>query len=308
MWNKHAKNFHLENLSEIEVDTEKEESVSGVSDTRLSEAYSKFLDGNFEGAKKQLKSEKPWLREYILSYFQSVDHFSYSSIKTKPYDFLKAQIVKMPFVSSAADFGSNVHKALEKILLKQAKPEDFSGDVRRAVDNGLSALEDLEKEFPGLHVVGTEVKVDVSLNSIVQYEPDDLIFTVKIDALFKHDSGYLMVDWKTDRDDGRSSEHKRQLSVYKKVYSIGENIPEDEITTCVIFIALRERINTGKFERSIDIGTRNPFPTFEKHLQKILGWRKDPNTFIEDLLDPLLHKETDELFLAIKEKLANDST
>ena len=74
---------------------------------------------------------------------------------------------------------------------------------------------------------------------------------------------------------------------------------------CNLYLALRERINTGKFERSIDIGTRNPFPTFEKHLQKILGWRKDPNTFIEDLLDPLLHKETDELFLAIKEELAD---
>ena len=156
--------------------------------------------------------------------------------------------------------------------------------------------------------MGTEVPFDVPLKSIVQYEHDDLIFTGKIDVLFKHDSGYLLVDWKTDRDEEGSSKHKRQLSVYKKAYSKRDNIPEDKITTCVIFIALRERINTGKFGRSIAIGTRNPFPTFERHLQKILGWRKDPNAFIEDLLDPLLHKETDELFLAIKEKLANDST
>ena len=115
-----------------------------------------------------------------------------------------------------------------------------------------------------------------------------------------------MVDWKTDQDDGRSSEHKRQLSVYKKAYSKRDNIPEDKITTCVIFIALRERVNTGNFGRSIAIGTRDTFSKFEEHLQKVLGWRKDPNTFIEDLLDPLLHKETDELFLAIKEKLVND--
>ena len=275
---------------------------------RLTDAYSLFVSGNLTEAEKHLKDKKPWLKEYIFSYFENIDHFSYSSTKTDSYKFLMQNIVKLPFISGPTDFGSDVHNALEKILLKQAKPEDFSGDIRRAVDNGMSSLEELEKKFPGLQVVGTEVKVDVSLNSIVQYEHDDLIFTVKIDALFKHDSGYLMVDWKTDRDDGRSSEHKRQLSVYKKVYSKGENVPEDEITTCVIFIALRERINTGKFERSINIGTRNPFPTFEKHLQKILGWRKDPNTFIEDLLDPLLHKETDELFLAIKEKLANDST
>ena len=36
---KHAKNFHLENLSEIEVDTEKDELVSSVLNKRLSEAY-----------------------------------------------------------------------------------------------------------------------------------------------------------------------------------------------------------------------------------------------------------------------------
>ena len=304
---KSAPFFHIQNLSEFEVDpTPKEEQITSVVNKRLTDAYSLFVSGNLTEAEKHLKDKEPWLKQYILSYFENVDHFSWSSVKTDSYKFLMSNIVKLPFISGPTDFGSDVHNALEKILLKQAKPEDFSGDIRRAIDNGISALEELEKKFPGLEVVGTEVTVDVPLNSIVQYEHDDLVFTVKIDVLFKHDSGYLMVDWKTDRDDGRSSEHKRQLSVYKKVYSKHKNIPEDEITTCVIFLAIRERINTGKFERSINIGTRNPFPTFEKHLQKILGWRKDPNTFIEDILDPLLHKETDELFLAIKEELTTD--
>ena len=300
--------FYVQDASEFEVDpTAKEEQITSVVNKRLTDAYSLFVSGKFAEAEEHLKGEEPWLKEYIFSYFENIDHFSYSSTKTDSYKFLMSNIVKLPFISGPTDFGNDVHKALEKILKKQAKPKDFSGETRRAIDNGLSALKDLEKQFPGLQVEGTEVKVDVPLNSIVQYEHDDLIFTGKIDVLFKHNSGYLLVDWKTDRDDGRSSEHKRQLSVYKKAYSKRDNIPEDKITTCVIFVAKRERINTGKFERSIAIGDRNPFPTFEKHLQKILGWRKDPNTFIEDLLDPLLHKETDELFLAIKEKLADDS-
>ena len=305
---KSAPFFYVQDASEFEVDpTAKEEQITAVVNKRLTDAYSLFVSGKLAEAEEHLKAEEPWLKEYIFSYFENVDHFSYSSTKTDSYKFLMKNIVKLPFISGPTDFGNNVHKALEKILLKQAKPEDFTDDVQLAVNNGLSALKDLEKQFPGLQVEGTEVKVDVPLNSIVQYEHDDLIFTGKIDVLFKHNSGYLMVDWKTDQDDGRSSEHKRQLSVYKKAYSKSDNIPEDKITTCVIFVSKRERINTGKFEWSIHIGTRNPFPTFEKHLQKILGWRKDPNTFIEDLLDPLLHKETDELFLAIKEKLADDS-
>ncbi len=225
---KSAPFFYVQDASEFEVDpTAKEEQITAVVNKRLTDAYSLFVSGKLAEAEEHLKAEEPWLKEYIFSYFENVDHFSYSSTKTDSYKFLMKNIVKLPFISGPTDFGNNVHKALEKILLKQAKPEDFTDDVQLAVNNGLSALKDLEKQFPGLQVEGTEVKVDVPLNSIVQYEHDDLIFTGKIDVLFKHNSGYLMVDWKTDRDDGRSSEHKRQLSVYKKVYSKHKNIPED---------------------------------------------------------------------------------
>ena len=300
---RHAKNFHLENLSEIEVDTEKDELVSSVLNNRLSEAYSKFLAGKFPEAEKQLKSEKPWLREYILSYFQSVDHFSYSSIKTKPYDFLKAQIVKMPFVSSAADFGSNVHKALEKIIMDKAKLEDFPDDQQKAIKNGQAAIEKLKNDYPGLTIEATEKHQLMPIKSLTNYnEKDSLMFKGFIDAVFKHDSGYILVDWKTSKK--ISSEHKRQLAVYKKMYSKLENVPEDKITTCVIYVSLTGNVNTGRNDWSIEIGTRDVFPTFEKHLQQVLGWRKDPDKFIEKLL---AETATDSLHQAILDKLADNS-
>lgn len=300
---KHAKNFHLENLSEIEVDTEKDELVSSVLNNRLSEAYSKFLAGKFPEAEKQLKSEKPWLREYILSYFQSVDHFSYSSIKTKPYDFLKAQIVKMPFFSPAADFGSNVHKALEKIIMDKAKLEDFPDDQQKAIKNGQAAIEKLKNDYPGLTIEATEKHQLMPIKSLTNYnEKDSLMFKGFIDAVFKHDSGYILVDWKTSKK--ISSEHKRQLAVYKKMYSKLENVPEDKITTCVIYVSLTGNVNTGRNDWSIEIGTRDVFPTFEKHLQQVLGWRKDPDKFIEELL---AETATDSLHQAILDKLADNS-
>ena len=152
----------------------------------------------------------------------------------------------------------------------------------------------------------TEKHQLIPIKSLTNYnEKDSLMFKGFIDAVYKHDSGYILVDWKTSNK--KDSGHKRQLAVYKKMYSILEKVPEYKITTCVIYIDLTGNVNTGRNDWSIETGTRDVFPTFEKHLQKILGWRKDPNTFIEDILDPLLHKETDELFLAIKEKLADDS-
>ena len=95
-----------------------------------------------------------------------------------------------------------------------------------------------------------------------------------------------------------------QLAVYKKMYSKLENVPEDKITTCVIYIDLTGNVNTGRNDWSIEIGTRDVFPTFEKHLQLVLGWRKDPNKFIEELL---AETATDSLHQAILDKLVDNS-
>ena len=86
--------------------------------------------------------------------------------------------------------------------------------------------------------------------------------------------------------------------------SILEKIPEEEITTCVVFIAIRGVINTGKFDKEISIGTRKVFPTFEGHLQKVLAWKKDPQSFIDALL---AEKNEEELYLAVKEKLTKSN-
>ena len=77
---------------------------------------------------------------------------------------------------------------------------------------------------------------DIPIKSLTNYnEKDSLMFKLdKIDAVYKHDSGYILVDWKTSKK--ISSEHKRQLAVYKKMYSKLENVPEDKITTCVIYV------------------------------------------------------------------------
>ena len=149
------------------------------------------------------------------------------------------------------------------------------------------------------------------IKSLTNYnEKDSLMFKGFIDAVFKHDSGYILVDWKTSKK--ISSDHKRQLAVYKKMYSKLENVPEDQITTCVIFIALRETVNTGKFGWKVDIGRKSsPFPTFEGHLQKILGWKKDPEKFIETLLahqEFQIYDDEDKLlFRAMKEQLEKES-
>ena len=94
------------------------------------------------------------------------------------------------------------------------------------------------------------------------------------------------------------------MAVYKKIYSQLEGIPEEKIQTCLIFVALRGGVNTGKSDSAIDYGKRDVFGTFEEHLQKVLEWKKNPDEFIKELIE---QPTQDSLHEAIKEKLADDS-
>ena len=85
------------------------------------------------------------------------------------------------------------------------------------------------------------------------------------------------------------------------MHSIFCDIPEEKIKACVIFVALRGGINTGKFEKKIEFADKDTFGTFEGHLQTVLEWRKDPAKFIKELVE---QPDEDELHKIIKEKLA----
>ena len=297
---KESKNYHIEEFSKIHTDDAKDEDVATKLNNRLSEAYSLFVSGRLPESEKLLKEEDDWLEQYIKNYFETVDHFSYSSVKTNPYEFLTKNIINMPYYFAATDFGSQVHKAFENIFKEKTTINDYDGDVKRAVQNGLDLIDELKVKYPGLKVESSEKYLKIMLKSLTDYDDEKMLFTGYVDAIFRHDSGYLIVDFKTDKKTTSASDHKRQLAVYKKIISKLENIPEDQIKTCLLFVALRDNINTGKFDREISMGTRDVFATFEKHLQVVLEWKKDYQKFIRDLLD---EKNEDDLFLAIKEKL-----
>ena len=302
-----AKRFHHENLSEFEVDEIEEEEVdTSTISNRLSEAYSLFVSGEYSKSEELLKSKETWLREYIFSYFENIEHFSYSSVTKVPYDFLTKNIIKKPYSSTAMDFGTNVHNALEKIVLDKAKLEDYTDeDELKAIKNGLKRLEEIKKENPGFKPKKTEMNVKVSMKLLTEYsQEDNLKFKGKIDAVFEHDDGIFLIDYKSDKNANYASHHKRQLAVYKKIYSQLEGIPEEKIQTCLIFVALRGGVNTGKSDSAIDYGKRDVFGTFEEHLQKVLEWKKNPDEFIKELIE---QPTQDSLHEAIKEKLADDS-
>ena len=296
-----AKNYHMQGISELESDGSKDAPITTQSDHRLSEAYSLFVAGRHSDAKKILEERDDWLGRFIRDYFGRVDHFSYSSLGKDPYEFLTNSIIKMPFTHAAMDFGQQVHKAMRLVLTGSTGMGEYAGDVRKAVQNGLDAIDSLKREYSGLKVDSVEKHVEVPLSSMTECDGDGMSFTGFMDAVFKHNAGYLIVDYKTDKKTGNKYSHRRQLAAYKRMLSVLTGTPEERIDTRVIFLAVRGGINTGRFELEIDKGQKDAYPKFEEKLQKVLEWRRDPEIFINELLQ---QNKSEPLFLAVKERLA----
>lgn len=294
---KSSKNYHLQDLNELEVDDSSEELVATKMNSKMAEAFALFVAGRFEDSKSLLNENDQWLEDFIVNYFTRLEYLSFSNIDTDPFIFLKQNIIAIPQRFAATDFGSSVHTAIADIFGN--KPQKLEGDVEKAVSNAQKAIDQLKKEFPGLTQIYAEKRLKVPL-SVMTDTKENMIFKGFLDTVFKHDDGYIIVDWKTDKSTNYAANSKQQVAVYRRMLSAAEKIPENKIKTFVVYVSLRGSINTGRFDWSIEKESRNPYQTFEKHLQTILEWKKDPKTFIKDLLEKPVD---DVLYEVIVEKL-----
>ena len=167
---RNRRNYHVENLCEIEMDDKKDEMVATRLSNKFSEAFSLFVSGRIHDSQKLLTSEDGWLEEFIISYFKNIDHLSYSTIKTDPFGFLIENIIAIPTSYAARDFGSSVHRALAKIITNKASINDFQGDIKRAVENSIKAIDQLKKEYPGLQLIAVEKRRELPLSSMIDYD------------------------------------------------------------------------------------------------------------------------------------------
>lgn len=278
--------YHHEDLSEMEMDESEEEMIATKIDSRLAQAYSLFVAGREREARELLNQKDNWLMAFIERYFENLEKLSYSRITTDPYEFLTYNICPIPFFFEELDFGTEVHQGVEKICKGKAKIDDFKGDVRKAIENCLKSHKELEKDFPGLKLEGTEKWLRVPVSELTKYDGEPLEFAGKVDAVFSHNSGILIIDYKTDKTTKNSSANRQQLAVYRKMYSISEKIPEEKISVALVYPSVRGNVNTGRFDLVVDTGqpARSAYGTFEKRLQKILEWKANPHKFIDDLL------------------------
>ncbi|HDP73457.1 MAG TPA: ATP-dependent helicase [Candidatus Woesearchaeota archaeon] len=246
-------------------------------------AYSLFLNGDFDRARKLLSSEdKPWLINYVKCYFEGLKKLSFSCLSDKAFDHLKDRILNLKEGKKELSLGSRVHA----IASKACKGEEFEAEpeLEPYIKNLNELIESIKERFP--EVVNTEERFSVRLKDLVGAETD-IIFSGFVDAVFRNRDSYLIVDWKTDKSENYASKHRQQLEAYRHAYSIVHNIPIEKIEVAIGFCALRPRISIGTIGCRLDDRkpSKSAFETFSKKAEQVLSWKQDFMLFFEQLAE-----------------------
>ena len=255
---------------------------------RMKKAYSLFLNGSADKAKILLDSKTPWIFDFVKKHFDGLDRISFSYLEDDAYEYLVNRILNIREPSVSMTLGSSVHEIANK--LAKGEYAVYEKELEPYAENIKSLLTQIRRDYP--ECVDTEKEMLVNLGQMIGTN-DSMTFKGYIDAIFKNGGKYLIVDWKTDKNTGRASEHRQQLEAYRKALSLSLGIPQHDISVAIAFIGLRTTINTGSVDYEFDSKQpgKTSFDTFTKKANKILGWKKDPTQFFKDLTE----KKNDEL-------------
>lgn len=244
------------------------------------DAYSLFVNREYDKARELLEYNKSWLIDFIHSHFKNLKSLSFTSANSKPFDYLVNNIMNIREYSPAMRLGSEVHLAAEKYL----KGEEYviEEEYKPFQDNIIQLADEIRTSYQDIYQV--EKMFEVPFSDISDIE-DGLIFRGKIDAVFKNGNKFMVLDWKTDRKNENATEHRQQLASYKNAFCELNNIDKEEVDVGIAFIGLRTSVNTGFVDCELDLKKpgKNVFKTFLKRVVKIIEWKNDPDLFLKEL-------------------------
>jgi len=244
-------------------------------------AFNLFVNKQYDEAKKLLEEKKIWIQVFVKNHFENLESLSYSSITTDPYEYFKRNILRLGVSSDALNIGSEVHVLAETII--EGGDYTVKEELQPYESNIEQLIKKIHQDYPIDVLVEENIKVPIS--DLTDTE-ETIFFRGKIDAVFKNDKDeYLIVDWKTSKNTNYGSDHRRQLSAYKKAFAIKNEIPIDNIKVAIGYISLKKTIDDGILRTELDIRqpTTNAFNTFSKHVETVLTWKKNTNIFFKDL-------------------------
>jgi DNA helicase-2/ATP-dependent DNA helicase PcrA len=238
-------------------------------DESRKKAFTCFVSGEFEQARDLLERKESWLTDYVKNFFGSIGSISFSSVNNSAYEFLVNYILRIREDTKALTTGLSVHAIADELINKgecECAPE-----LEPFKENITSLLDAIRLKYPESHA--TETSFRVPLGGIVDTD-EEILFTGFIDAVFKNGDSYLIVDWKTDRNTGKGSEHRQQLEAYKRAFCLANNLDPGKVRVSIGFVGLRSGLNTGTIECALDDQQprKTAFETFTKKVGNLLRW------------------------------------
>ncbi|MFT4326150.1 MAG: UvrD-helicase domain-containing protein, partial [Candidatus Woesearchaeota archaeon] len=285
--------LYVNDVSEIHSVSE-EKFVYESQDEKYRKAFSLFVAGDMDTARALLHDDEKWLLSYVTNYFDSVDSISFSALKSDAYEYLKSSILRLKSLSKALELGTQIHSWAEDLL--KGKEIAIDEPIFR---NIVTLHEQLLSE--GYTPYSAEESVQVSIKDVFGVNTS-LLFKGKIDAIYHKEDSYLIVDWKSSKDETSASTYRQQLAVYKKMFAHKKNIPEEKISVAIGFVALREKINDGTIKCNLDRKqpAKSAFETVLKRVELLFAWKSNPSLFLEAVFS----KESDEyLWKALEEEV-----
>ncbi len=265
---------------------------------RSKKAFSLFVAKDYEEAREYLEIDKSWLVSFIKRHFEELDHLSFTNLNIKSLEYLRRNILKLSSIGLALDLGSKIHKYAE-YLLKDKKIE-VEKKYKIYFDNLKELIKEIKGNYPKVDLI--EEGFNYSVRDLFEID-SDFKFSGKFDAVFKNGGEYLIVDWKTSRNDRKGGEYRQQLLVYKKALSLIKGIKEEKIKVAIAYVGLRANINLGKTEKRLDNAQpkATAIKTLSKKVEKIIEWKENPEKYLEDFSNE--NNGEDRLALAIREQI-----
>jgi DNA helicase-2/ATP-dependent DNA helicase PcrA len=302
-----AEDYYIDNLIEKSIAEMEEEPVPYKK--RDAEAYSLFVNKEYEAAKALLENNDKWLIERIKGYFSQLKSISFSLLDSMsdPLNFIKTKVLGISEVTESTKFGLKAHKIAEEYFKNTLNEEELDEKQRKILQNIMNILEEIKKKYDALEV-DTEKTIEMPLETVFPDIKSDLKVSAKLDAIFlnKEKNRLLIVDFKTDKSDDQGSKHRRQLALYRRLFAIEKGLKEKEIDTAIAYISLTGKINTGKFEYLLDTqGIKDmQIETLKKHVLELIEYKENPDKFIEKATEKYHYSDSlsEEIFKKLREE------
>jgi DNA helicase II / ATP-dependent DNA helicase PcrA len=252
---------------------------------KYDEPYALFVNKRYDDAKRALTAREAWLNEYVGRYFKSTNRLSYSLIEGigDPFNFFKTNIARIREETSALNTGNIVHSMAEKLFKKTLEIKEIVDKEKLYLDNIRSINSQLERKYDAKQI-DAEKSITLPLVVLIGNRKglEEMTFKAKMDAIYQNHERYVILDYKTDKKDDRASEHRRQLTTYRKMFAIANGIDESKIDVALGFVGLRGNVNTGRLECRLDVDQPKPkqFDTVKKHIEKFLEYKDNPELFV----------------------------